>query len=112
MVNKINVRLFLSDHINKSGKSKLYLQISIKRKIKRYPLDLYVQPGNFDKSKMAVVAGTDKDAINRIIIRQIAKIDEIYLQLREGSREINFTNFENCYYNRDNTKLCRVIELH
>lgn len=112
MVNKINYRLFLSKHTNRQGKSKLYIQISILRKVKRYSLDVFINPDDYDKYKMIVSSGPDKDTINRLINREFVKIDEIYLYLRETGQDINITSFENCYFNRDVTKFSKVVDLH
>lgn len=47
MVNKISTSVFLNPHINKEGKSKLYIQVLIDRKTKRYPLEIFIYPKDF-----------------------------------------------------------------
>jgi hypothetical protein len=112
MVNKINVSVFLNPHINKAGQSKIYLQISIMRKIRRYPLELFVDPAQWDPISKRVAAGKDKDTINRSILRELNKVNDIYLSLRDANQDINFETFETRYFNKDNTQFSKVVDLH
>ncbi|MCK9255946.1 MAG: tyrosine-type recombinase/integrase [Bacteroidales bacterium] len=111
MVNKISTSVFLNPHINKEGKSKLYIQVLIDRKTKRYPLEIFIYPKDFCR-KTKKVKGADKDRINRIILREINRINDIYLELRELGEPINFETFENKYFDKAQVSLSEIIKLH
>jgi integrase/recombinase XerC len=111
MVN-INCTIFLNPHENKQGKHKLYLQISIKRKIKRYPLNLYVEKKDFCSKTKLLKSGKDKHIINRMILAEINNVNEIYLKLRESKVDISFKSFEKLYFNLSDTTLYDVADLH
>lgn len=112
MVNKFSVIPFLNPHVNKAGLSKIYMQVTINRKVRRYPIELFVYKSQFDEIKKRMRSGEDKNAINRIIVRNLNKINEIYLILRERNEIINFENFEALYYNKDRTSFKQIVELH
>ncbi|MDD3686477.1 MAG: tyrosine-type recombinase/integrase [Bacteroidales bacterium] len=108
MIPKLTSNIFLSDHINKQGLSKLYLQITISRKVKRYPLQIFIEPENWNNK---VIKRPDKDIMNRIITNEISKVNSIYLKMMETGK-VDFSIFEKYYYNIDNTKISEIINLH
>ena len=111
MTNKLSSTIFLSDHINKKGLSKLYLQIIIDRKTKRYPLEIFVEPENWDRASSKVTKRNDKAIMNRIITNELAKVNQYYLIMREAEN-VSFERFEELYLSISNTKLSDIFELH
>ncbi|MDD4699178.1 MAG: site-specific integrase [Oscillospiraceae bacterium] len=112
MVNKLSSQIFINKHINKQGKSKLYLQITISRKTRRYPLNVFVCPGDFSLDKKLLVAGKDKNIVNRHIVRELNKANDVYLKMIDQKIEVDFNNFEELYLNRNTTTLSHAFELH
>lgn len=78
---------FLSAHVNKQGLSKLYLRIIIARKVRRYSLQIFIEPENWNNK---VIKRQDKDIMNRIIANEISKVNDIYLKISEA-RKVDFT---------------------
>jgi site-specific recombinase XerD len=112
MVNKFSVIPFLNPHVNKAGFSKLYMQVTINRKVRRYPIELFIIKSQFDDDKKRVKSGEDKNAINRIILRNLNQVNDIYLKLRERNETIDFDNFEALYLNKDRTSFKAIVAAH
>ncbi|MBN2778865.1 MAG: site-specific integrase [Bacteroidales bacterium] len=111
MTNKLSSTIFLSDHINKKGLSKLYLQIIIDRKTKRYPLEIFIEPDNWDRASSKVIKRDDKAILNRIITNELAKVNKYYLVMREAEN-VSFERFDELFLNISHTKLSDMFELH
>ncbi len=74
----MNVRFYLKNYLNKEGKSQVYLSISSEGKRDRLPLDVFVRPENWDKTKQrAKVKTENSDTINLILDQAFAKISDI-----------------------------------
>ena len=102
----MNVRFYLKNYLNKEGKSQVYLSISSEGKRDRLPLDIFVRPENWDKTKQrAKVKTENSDTINLILDQAFAKISDIRVHYRLSkmhlSREKLIEEFQNKTPNYD-----------
>lgn len=84
MIGKFTYKIIQKkDYVRKDGTSALYVQIFLNGERKRLPLDIFVEPKNFDKAKQRVKGNTQiTNDLNLIINKKLADINSIAINYR------------------------------
>ena len=79
----MNINFNLKNYLNKEGRSQVYLILTSSGNRKRIPLDIYVKPEDWDKSKQRAKPKTENcAAINLLIDQTFTKISDIRIHYR------------------------------
>ncbi|EKB61394.1 site-specific integrase [Bergeyella zoohelcum] len=79
----MNIKFYVREYINKEGKSQVYMSITSQGKRKRVPVDIYVNPINWDDTKQRVKNKTENaETINLLLDQMSARISDIRIHYR------------------------------
>ena len=79
----MNVNFNLKNYINRDGKSQVYLILTSSGNRKRIPLDIFIHPDDWDKTKQRAKPKTENsDTINLLIDQTFTKISDIRVHYR------------------------------
>ena len=79
----MNIKFYLRDYVNKDGNSLIYLSISSAGKRKRIPMDIYINPENWDPKKQRAKNKTENsETINLLLDQMSSRISDIRVHYR------------------------------
>lgn len=89
-----------SNFVKKDGTCALYLQVFINKSRKQIPLQVFVAPKHFDKSKQRVKKSCANSAdLNLIIENTLAAVNDIQISYRLANRSLTMESFVEDFYN-------------
>ena len=87
-----------TDFTRENGTRNIFLRLTIKRKVKYYPLYVYAKPDHFNNGK---ILKTDPDHANKNLLIEVYsnKANDIILQYKLKLLQITFDNFIRDFHN-------------
>ncbi len=92
------IKIVQKDYTRDDGTRNTFIRLTIKRKIRHFRLDVYVNPGQF---KNGIVSKTDPDYKdkNTLIEHSFIKAKKILFDFRIQDKQITFNKFHKNFYN-------------
>lgn len=98
---KVNSKIVIKDdYIRTDGSCALYLVVNIKGKRKRIPLNMSIDPKKFNKAAQRIKGnGQNSKDCNMLIEKALARVNEIELSYRLGSKVLDVETLQSEYAN-------------
>ncbi len=93
-----------SSYTKKDGTSRFYIRVTLNRKVKKIPLNLYINPDYYNPSTKRikeVKEVPDAKKNNLYLKEKEGEVEQIIIELERRKQPVTFTNILNIYENKE-----------